>query len=140
MTSISWTDDGDDFVLASPRPTPADRFWEFVPDYQVIGPRKTTLGDRKQHVFSFREDYSAKFAIRHLSGSATQLLCLALKRWLIAGGEVTVTTDDGDTAVYEDLTLKPDTTPEITNEDEQRVHFAFRCELASDDPITVDYS
>jgi len=140
MAGITFTDGTGTATLESPRPSPADRFWEFVPDYVPIGPRKTTLGDRAQHVFLFREDYTAKFAIRHLTGSAALAIALRLKRHLIGGGSVTVTTDDVDDNEYAGLTLRQDTTPEIANEDELRVHFAFRCELASDTPILVDYS
>lgn len=141
MASIAWDVDASDGgqVLESPRPDPANRFFEFVPDVQDIGPRKPTLGDGIEHSFVFRTDYTAKFVIRHLAASQ-QALALALKLWLLRAGEVTVTTDDANDAEYEALRLRPGTTPLISNEDDTRQHFRFECELRSDDPIVMDYS
>ena len=125
------------YALGSLRPDPANRFFDLVPDYSPIGPRVTTL-DRTQHLFALREDYTAKLTIRHLQPSQLAT-ALALKAWLIAGGEVAVITDDVDGNEYA-CTLRPGTTPTITNDDEGRQHFSFSCELAGDDPVVVDYS
>lgn len=122
--------------LGSPRPDPANRFFEYVPDYVVTGPRRTAL-DGTQHVFTLRADYTARLAIRHLPPSSLDE-ALALKVWLIEGGTVRVVTDDATSATYT-ATLKPGTTPEIVNEDDGRQHFAFRCELAKSTAILVDY-
>lgn len=131
-------DSGGDYpeVLASPRPDPANRFFSWKPDYEPIGPRATTL-DRTQHLFALREDYTVSLEVRHLA--PTQLTtALALKAWLLAGGAVNVVTSDDDDNEYV-CTLKPGTTPTITNSDDSRQHFTFACELAADDPIIVEY-
>jgi hypothetical protein len=137
MARIDWGVGSVTDTLGSPRPNPANRFFEVVPDYQHVGPTRVAL-DRTIHAFTFREDYTVSVTIKHLS---PDLLgdALALKKWLVTGGEVTLVTSDVDDATYEGLQLAPGTVPEITNDDDERQHFSFTCVLASDDPITVNY-
>jgi len=123
--------------LASPRPDPASRFFSFVPDVQVVGPRRTTLGDGATYQFAFRTDYTAHLEIRHLTPSQLET-ALALKLALLAGETVRVVTDDADDNVYL-CTLKPGTEPEIANDDDVRLHFTFRCDLRKSTAILVDY-
>jgi hypothetical protein len=137
MADITWEDGSVPMSLGSPRPDPANRFFEVVPDYQHIGPIKVAM-TRAIHAFTFREDYTVSVTIRHLSPAQWED-ALALKQWLMTGGEVTLNTDDVNGASYEELQLAPGTTPEIANDDDERQHFSFSCVLASDDPITVDY-
>lgn len=143
MAAILWGEQESDGSypnsLASPRPTPAHRFWEFTPDVEIAGPRATAIGDASQHTFVFRTDYTGKFVLRALPDSA-QATALALKLHLINGGEVTVQTDDADDAEYVGLTLRPDTTPKFELEDDIRRHWRFECELRDSSPITLDYS
>lgn len=124
--------------LGSLRPDPANRFFEWVPDIQIIGPRRTTLGDRLQHLFAFRTDYSAKLTIKHLHPSQLDT-ALQLKWWLMSGYVVKMVSGDA-TSSYATATLKPGTEPEIVNDDDIRQHFLFRCELAqSAVGILIDY-
>jgi hypothetical protein len=58
--------------LGSPRPDPANRFFEVVPDYVHIGPIRVAM-TREIHAFTFREDYTVSVTIRHLSPPALQL-------------------------------------------------------------------
>jgi hypothetical protein len=141
MADISWVEgegsEAEAMSLGSPRPDPANRFFDVVPDYQHIGPIKTAL-DRSIHAFTFREDYTVSVTIRHLS--PTQLeTALLLKAHLMTGGLVDLNTDDVDSATYEDIQLAPGTVPEIRNDDDERQHFSFSCVLADDSPITVNY-
>lgn len=131
------TEESSPTVLGSPRPDPANRFFEVTPDYQHIGPQKVALTGAI-HVFTFREDYLCSLVIRHLAPSQLSD-ALYMKQWLMTGGSVTMTTDDLDNAVYTGLTLAPGTTPEITNDDDERQHFSFSCVLRDDAPITVNY-
>src|SRR5690349_24632860 len=103
-------------TLGSPRPDPANRFFEVVPDYQHIGPQKVAL-TRAIHVFTFREDYTVAVTIKHLDPTLLED-ALALKKWLITGGDVTLVTDDLESNTYSGLTLAPGTTPSITNDDD----------------------
>lgn len=136
MASIS-TDESSPTVLASPRPDPANRFFECTPNYVHVGPIKTTLA-RTIHAFTFREDYTLSLTIRHLSPDQWED-ALAVKQWLMTGGTVTVDTDDLDSNTYSGLTLAPGTEPEIKNDDDERQHFSFACVLADDAPIVVNY-
>ncbi len=137
MARIDWGVGSVTDTLGSPRPDPANRFFECVPDYQHIGPVKTAL-TRALHAFTFREDYTVSVVIKHLS---PDLLAdaLALKKWLVTGGEVTLVTDDIDSNSYDQLQLAPGTTPEIRNDDDERQHFSFAVVLAGDEPIIVNY-
>lgn len=141
MADIAWTEGtgsaAQAMSLGSPRPDPANRFFEVTPNYEHIGPIKVAL-TRAIHAFTFREDYTVSLVIRHLS--PTQLeTALMLKRHLMLGGTVTLNTDDLDDASYTDLQLAPGTVPEIRNDDDERQHFSFSCVLASDTAITVNY-
>jgi hypothetical protein len=64
---------------------------------------------------------------------------LTLKRHLMTGGTVTLNTDDVDGATYSDIQLAPGTTPDIKNDDDDRLHYSFTCVLVDDSPITVNY-
>lgn len=141
MASISWdtaASDGGE-TLASPRPDPANRFFDWEPDIVVVGHRNTAVSNAEQYLVKFRTDYCVRVSIRHLVPSLLSL-ALDLKKWLIEGGEVTLTTDDANSATYDELTLRAETTPTITNEDDNRQHFTFTCELRSADPILIDYT
>jgi hypothetical protein len=141
VASIAWDVDASDGgqSLASPRPDPANRFFGYTPDVDVVGPVAQALGDGEEYLFEFREDHFAHLEIHHLAPSqlaAAVDLCL----WLLRRKPVTVTTDDVNNAVYTGLKLRPGTKPEIVNEDEARQHFTLRCDLRSSAPILVDYS
>ena len=136
MADLS-TEESSPTVLGSPRPDPANRFFDVVPDYVPVGPSKVAL-TRAIHVFRFREDYTVSLTIRHLTPSQLED-ALYVKKWLMDGNTVTLNTDDLDTAIYTGLQLAPGTTPEIRNDDDERQHFSFACVLAGDDPITVNY-
>ena len=137
MADIQWTEGSVPNVLGSPRLDPANRFFDVVPDYDHIGPIKTALTSAL-HAFTFREDYLVTVTIRHLSPSVEDD-ALALKKWLMTGGSVTLNTGDVDDATYEGLTLGPGTKPEFKLEDEERQHYSFSCVLRDSSPITVNY-
>lgn len=141
MASISWDTEASDGgkILASPRPDPGNRFFAYKPDGSPIGPRRTALGNGVQHVFPFRRDYYAHLEIHHLAPSQLGD-ALELQQWLIDGGVVTVSSDDVNGAEYENLTLRPDTTPDIDNADDTLQRFSFTCDLRSSSPILIDYS
>ena len=136
MASIA-TEESSPLTLESPRPDPANRFFEVVPNYAHIGPLKVAL-TRAIHAFTFREDYTVSVTIRHLSPSQWED-ALLMKQWLMTGNAVTLTTDDVDGNTYTGLTLAPGTEPEIANDDDERQHFSFTCVLVDDDPIVVNY-
>ena len=136
MASIA-TEESSATVLESPRPDPANRFFEVTPNYDHIGPIKTTLTGAL-HAFTFREDYTVSFVIRHLSPTVEED-ALYMKRWLMTGGTVTMTTDDLDNATYTGLTLAPGTVPEFKQDDDERQHYSFSCVLRDSSPITVNY-
>lgn len=141
MADITWLEgegsEATTLSLGSPRPDPANRFFDCVPNYAHIGPRRVAM-TRAIHAFTFREDYTLKLVIKHLAPSQL-LLAQALKRHLMNGGEVTANTDDLDGASYDELTLAPGTEPEIRNADDEQQHFEMEMILAGDEPMTVNY-
>ena len=141
MADITWTEgvgsEATELSLGSPRPDPANRFFEVVPNYVMVGPRKVAL-TRAIHTFVFREDYTVHLVIKHLSPSQHET-ALLLMAHLISGGLVTLNTDDLDDASYSNLQLAPGTTPTLKNDDDDQQHFSFTVDLAGDDPITVNY-
>ena len=140
MASIAWDVDASDGgkSLSSPRPDPANRFFGYRPDSDVVGPVAQAVGDGEEYVFKFRSDYFAHLEIHHLRADQLED-ALALQQWLLERKPVTVTTDDDDDNEYEGLKLKAGTKPEIRNDDDIRGHFSFIVDLRSSAPILVNY-
>lgn len=138
MASIDWGVGSVTDTLRSPRPDPANRFFSVVPNYQHIGPIRVAM-TAAIHAFTFREDYTVAVTIRHLSPDSWTD-ALDLKKWLMTGNSVTLTTNDIDGNVYSGLTLAPGTEPEIRNDDDERQHFSFSCVLRDDSAILVNYN
>jgi len=141
MANISWTSGVGSaavtLTLGSPMPAPANRFFEYTPDYDFTGESKVALTGIIQ-TFKFREDYSVSIMIRHLLPNQHSLM-LMLKKHLMDGGEVTLNTEDLDTAVYENVTLMPGTKPQIKNDEDELQEFSFAVILRSDSEITINY-
>ena len=138
MARIDWTDGSVSNSLGSPRPDPANRLFDCVPDYKHIGPMRVALTG-VIHAFTFREDYTLGFTIKHLTPDQWED-AQALKRWLMIGGAVNLVTGDVDANTYNSVTLAPGTEPSIANDDDERQHFSFSCVLRDDQPITVNYN
>ena len=108
MANIT-TEESSPVVLGSLRPDPANRLFDCVPNYEHIGPIRVAL-TRAIHAFTFREDYTLAFTIKHLAPSQLDD-ALYMKQYLMTGGAVTLNTSDVDSASYTGLTLAPGTTP-----------------------------
>jgi hypothetical protein len=137
VARIDWGAGSVTNTLGSPRPDPANRFFDVNVDYKHIGPIKVAL-TRAIHAFTFREDYTVSVTIKHLSPSVSDD-ALELKQWLMTGGDVTLVTDDVDGNAYTGLTLAPGTEPVFKLDDEERQHYSFTCVLTDDSAITVNY-
>lgn len=141
MADITWTEgegsEATTLSLGSPRPDPANRFFECVPNYLHVGPRRVAM-TRAIHAFTFREDYTLRLVMKHLAPSQLAL-AQALKKHLMTGGAVTANTDDLNDASYDALTLAPGSEPEIRNADDEQQYFEMEMILAGDEPMAVDY-
>lgn len=137
MANLEWTPGSTPQSLGSSRPDPANRFFEWKPDYEPTGDVGVTLAG-VHHRFDYRVDYTLGIKIKHLTSDQLSL-ALELKQWLMNGGTVTVNTDDLDDASYDDVRLAAGTKPEIENDNDDEQLFTFSVMLASDEEMTINY-
>ena len=139
-SQIAFTDDVGAATLASPIPSPGDRFGEWTPDVIDVASVEVPLGDGVTQQFLHRRDYVVGFVIRNLT-SAEHGVALRLKEWLLGGGEVAVTV--GDTTGHEyDCVLQPGTVPTLAFVDARMIEFELRLQLkhVTDLPLIADYA
>jgi hypothetical protein len=91
-TSITWTDTAPR-TLTNSKPTPADRFdnWRSITPHSASA--AVGLGTGTTHVWEFRQDYGAEFALSKIP-TEDQDMVMRLLRHLQIGGQVTVNTGD----------------------------------------------
>jgi hypothetical protein len=116
MASIAFTDGTGAATLQSATASPGNRFRNWIPNDDPIGPGVPTLADATIHRWEFRKDYTASFEVPGLTMSQ---LAIAgrLRIHLLNGGSCTVTTNDSAARVYT-AKLAPGTAPSISGPDE----------------------
>lgn len=92
-TNIQWTDASGPATLNNDKPTPADRFDNWVPIYRDEASVVHGLGTGTRHFWVFRVDRGATFQLSKIPNTSTQLI-LRLLRHLARGNAVTVNTGD----------------------------------------------
>lgn len=89
MPSITFTDSVGAVTITAKAP----RFLSWTPGYDVIGDVVESLGTGATFAFEFRHDHTCQFAVNEIP-AADFAKMQRLKAHLIAGGQVTVNTDD----------------------------------------------
>jgi hypothetical protein len=98
----------------------------WTPDVDPIGPAAVALGSGTTYRFRFRTDYPVRFVFPYLTPlQITEVL--RLKSWLMDGNSVTLFTGDLAARIYT-VKLRPDTTPEIT-QDPENLEFSLALEV-----------
>lgn len=140
MSSISFTDSIGAATLQSPMNAPGNRFANWVPDVQDIGSPEVAVGTGISYLFILRTDYCASFEVPYLT-EAQLAVAHRLKRWLMQGGAVTVTTNDNDSNTYTAY-LRAGTVPSIELTDRALMEYTMSLELKNSAaaPMTVNYS
>jgi hypothetical protein len=126
MASVTFND-GASATLSNGLTAPADRFGNWTPDLDLIGPSRAGLGTGTTFRWTHRTDYCAVFEIDKLPNS-TLAVALRLKAHLLNGGTCTVTTGDADANVYT-CRLRPGTVPEIQFSDRRRLRYSLALQL-----------
>lgn len=75
------------------------RFSGWTPGVAAIGPTRHALGTGQRYQFTFRTDYTARFALREIPGSNLSI-ALRLIAWLNAGGTCAVYCEDTGSHSY----------------------------------------
>ena len=97
-TSIAWYDNASR-ILTNSKPTPADRFANWVPITPPAADAVYGLGTGVRHQWLFRQDYGATFDLPMIPVADTDLV-LRLLRHLQQGDEIEVHTGDAGSRSY----------------------------------------
>lgn len=136
MASIKWLDDVGYAELTNLKPSPGDRFFDWTPDAEPIGPAEVGLGTGKIEAFTFREDYLVSFEIRGIPTSELSKM-LRLQTHLMDGYIVAVECDHPMHEIFALSALAPGTTPSIDFTDSQCLEYTFGVRLLAVDEDTI---
>jgi hypothetical protein len=131
VATISFVDSVGAASFGNQKPRPADKFGNWTPDVEVIGPTATGLGTGDLHVFEFRSDYIVNLEIAAIPATEYETM-LRCKRHLERSGEVTLTDENLPPLIIERFTmckLAPDTRPQISFSDRQQLEYTFQVVL-----------
>lgn len=139
MAQISFTDGVGAATLLNSRAFPHNRFANWTPDVEPVGPSEPTLADGVIVAFRHRTDYVASLEVDKVPASQLAIM-VRLKLWLLDGGTVTVTTGDSANTTYT-CRLCPGTVPEIQYSDRRRMEYTFAVRLknTTDAPMGCAY-
>lgn len=133
-TSITFTDGIGAATLTNGKPTPGDRFGNWVPSTMPIGESAVRQSDGATTMFVFRTDYGASFELSQIPVATTggvRLVDIAdrLIAWLLSGGTCAVNTGDVGSSAYATCGLKPGTTPTLTFSDRKNLEYTLTLSL-----------
>jgi hypothetical protein len=81
-----------------------------------MGPTATALGTGRVTRFVFRTDFGATFSMRDIPNTAFATM-LRLQAHMLAGGIITVTTNDATNRTYNNCAIAPESDVVITQQD-----------------------
>jgi hypothetical protein len=122
-TSIAFTDELGAATLTNGKPVPADRFRNWTPDVDPIGPTVPALGTGILFHWNHRTDYLATLELHHIR-PAQHAVALRLKEYLQTGGTCTIATGDSAGNTYT-CRLAPGTTPTLRQTDPVNVEYVL---------------
>jgi hypothetical protein len=114
MASISFTDAIGAAVLSNGLPAPADRFAEWLPLYERVGPQRVAGGTGDSYHFPLRHDYGARFVLPQVPAASLDV-AVRLKAYLesVDAARISVATGDSSNRTYATCTLWPGSTVEL---------------------------
>jgi hypothetical protein len=115
MAHVAFTDATGAATLSNGRPAPADRFADWQPLWQQIGPRRVAGATGDTYGFPLRTDHGARFRIPDLPAASLDV-AVRLKAYLEGtdAPRVSVVTGDAAARTYSTCTLWPGSTVEIS--------------------------
>lgn len=142
MASIDFTDGTGSASLACSWPTPANRFRSYAPDVADKQDVAHGLGTGRRHVYTYADIYTAAIELPGILKSDLDI-AVRLKKHLLAGGLVTLTSDDGNSTSYTDCALAEGSDVTIELEDRQMLEYVVRATFVSQDsppvPLLFEY-
>lgn len=133
-TSITFTDGIGAATLTNGKPSPGDRFSNWIQSTKPIGDSAPRQSDGRLSMFVFRTDYGASFELTQIPVATTggvRLVDIAarLVAWLLSGGTCAVNTGDVASAAYATCGLAPGTTPSLTLSDKRNLEYSLSLSL-----------
>lgn len=92
------------------------RFSAWTPFQLPVGPTAVALGTGRVTRFVFRVDYGASFSMREIPNTSFATM-LRLQAHMMAGGIITVTTDDAASRTYNNCAIAPESEVTIEQQD-----------------------
>jgi hypothetical protein len=133
MASISFTDATGAATLVSVIPAPGNRFRSYKASVNDKRDVAFGLGTGQLHAWKYADIYTATLELPISNSRASQAIAHRLVKHLMAGGRVTLTTEDSESNVYTDVSLAEGTEPEIDYHEEFRTDlwYTFRATFTS---------
>lgn len=132
-TTITFND-GAAATLTNGKPTPGDRFSNWVVQTKPVGDTANRQSDGALMMFAFRTDYGASFELSQIpiataAGVRMADVAARLLAWLLQGGTCAVNTGDVETNSYATCGLMPGTTPSLTLSDKKNLEYTLSLSL-----------
>lgn len=133
-TTITFTDAGGATTLKNGKPSPGDRFANWVPMSRPVGDAAFRLSDGAMTKIRIRTDYGASFELRNIPIAAVggvRLVEIAdrLVAHLMNGGTCAVNTGDSIASSYATCGLMPGTMPTLAQNDPALLEYTLSLSL-----------
>lgn len=133
-TSITFTDAVGAATLTNGKPTPGDRFSNWLPMPKPIGDSVNRMSDLALMMFKTADAFGASFALTQIpvaTSGGVRLVDVAARFMyhLENGGTCAVNTGDVDGNAYATCGLMPGTTPTLTLSDRQNLEYTLSVSL-----------
>lgn len=133
-TTITFTDSIGAATLSNGKPTPGDRFGNWVPQSKPIGDSVNRMSDLALMMFKTADSYGATFELSQIpvaTSGGNRLVDIAarLVYHLQNGGTCAVNTGDVEANSYATCGLMPGTTPSLTLSDRQSLEYTLSLAL-----------
>lgn len=133
-TTITFTDTVGAATLKNGKPSPADRFANWVPLSRDVGDSAPRMSDGAVSMFVYRTDYGCSFELRSIPVAAVSGVRLVevadrLIKHLLRGGTCAVNTGDSASSSYATCGLMPGTTPSLVQSDAAHLEYTLSLSL-----------
>lgn len=127
---ITFTDAAGTTTLTNGVPAPGDRFRGWTPRRTPVGAAETSLGTGRRHMFAFRYDRTATFTLAEIPMASLGTV-VRLMAALLAGGTVSVATNDNAARVYSTCGLAEGAVPELAQQDAGNLTYTLTLTLVN---------
>ena len=135
-TTITFVDGIGAATLSNGKPSPADRFSNWVPSTEPIGASKVVQATGATVMFTYRTDYLASFELAHIpvettGGVRPVDIAVRLIAWLHAGNTCAVNTGDAESSSYATCGIAPGTKAKLALTDRKNLEYTLTLSLVN---------